>query len=237
MKPSRKRVARLLAFGPAVIMVCVTAFVASGASIVGGATAASTVGVSGSVSSTFSTDPGLTGCADETLTSFASAFAASNGCQISFTSNNATGAEVVFDNNNTGVGQSEAFFCSDADGAGTTYTRSCSTDASRLENLVGKGNAIAADTFGLALTAVGGGGSSLTTSAGSGVSAADATPLATDLIWAGVPAQGAAVQLCSLAEPNSTTSTCDFVFGGQGEGATQGAGDYTGTLRLTAQLL
>ncbi len=236
MKPTRKRTTRLLAFGPALVMMCVTAYVASGASVVGGATAASTVGVSGTVSSSFSTDPGVTGgagatgCGDESVgTSFATAFAASNGCQISFSSNNGTGSQVAFENDNAGAVD---FFCADPDGAGA-LPRSCAADGNTVNDLTGTGNTLAAEGFGLALMAVGGDAGTL---AGAGVSAADPTPLVGDSVWAGIPDQGSAAVLCRYPGAHTASSTCQFAFGARGKGASQGAGSYSGTLRLTASL-
>ncbi|MCW2925407.1 MAG: hypothetical protein JWM98_2811 [Thermoleophilia bacterium] len=239
MKTSKRT--KLLAFAPALLVVGVTAVVASGASMVSGATAASTVAVNGTVASTFSTSPttgtgsGPTSCTDETLVNFTGTFAASDGCQISFTSNNPTGAEVVMTNNSA---TDPAFFCADPDGAGAAV-RTCASDAVRLEDLVGTGNTIpaASDFFGIALMSVGGTGATTgTTVAGSGVSAPNAAPTGASAVWAGIPKLAATSQLCKITENNATTSTCQFKFGGSGEGATQSAGDYTGTLKLTAQL-
>ena len=239
-----KRTTKLLAFAPALLMIGITAVVASGVSIVSGATAASTVAVTGNVGSSLSTSPGVTGgagaegCGDEALAAFATNFAASNGCTITFSSNNVNGAAVVFENNNVGVGQSEAFFCSDGvDGVGGV--RSCATDTGRLDDLVGSGNTIAAsdDAFGIALADAKG---DAATVAGSGVAGEFAIGGldGTDAAWSGIPANGAAVQLCRIPQPNGgSNSECQFAFGGAGEGGTQGAGDYTGTLSLTAGLL
>jgi len=235
------RTTKALAFAPALVAIGVTAIAASGLSLVSGATAATSVAVSGEVTSTFSTTPGATGgagatgCADETIASFASAFAASNGCRVSFSSNNGSGSELTFENQNTGAGQNEAFFCSDGDdGAGGT--RDCTLDVDRLEDVSGGPGTIAngSDQFGIALVATGGDGATVK---GAAMANADATPTGADSIWVGIPANGAAAQLCAIAQPNSTSSTCDFVFGGSGEGGTQGAGDYTGTMSLTAALL
>jgi hypothetical protein len=238
MKPTKhsKRSMRLLAFGPALVIACVTAYAASGVSVVGSATGASTVGVTGTVGSTFSTDPGVTGgngatgCADETVgTSFASSAGISNGCTITWSSNNGTGSEVVFENDNAGAVD---FFCADPDGAGA-LPRDCSTDANTVDDLTGNGNDLTGQGFGIALVSTAGGDGA---TAGSGVSAADSSPDASESIWAGVPDQGSAAQLCSYGGANSTTSSCNFVFGALGKGGTQGAGDYTGTLRITAAL-
>jgi hypothetical protein len=234
--PRSKRVTRLLAFGPALVMVSVTAWVASGASVVGTATGASTVGVTGTVSSSFSTDPGITGgggasgCADESVgAGFASTAAASNGCTITFSSNNATGAHVVFDNNNAGAVD---FFCGDPDGAGA-LPRDCATNGNTVDDLVGSGNMIVAEGFGLALKSVGGDAG---TARGSGISALNPAATLGAASWSGIPDQGSAVELCDFPSANTTNSTCNFAFGALGKGGTQGAGDYSGTLRLTAAL-
>lgn len=237
-----RRKSTALAFLPALLAIGVTAVVASGASLISSATASTSVAVSGSVSSSFSTSPGATGgagatgCADETIASFASAFARSNGCEVSFSSNNFTGSELVFENQATGVGQSEAFFCSDGiTGAGGT--RSCAVDSGRVDDLpAGAPTTIAdgSDTFGIALMAVNDVAEG--TAVGSDMAAVDSDPQGTDSVWVGIPANGAPKQLCAMGGSNSGTSTCQFAFGGSGEGGAQGAGDYTGTLSLTAAL-
>lgn len=234
--PHSKRATRLLAFGPALVMISVTAWVASGASVVGTATGASTVGVTGTVSTSFSTDPGVTGgggatgCTGESVGSgFATVAGVSDGCTISFSSNNATGANVVFDNNNAGAVD---FFCADPDGAGA-LPRSCATDGNTVNDLVGPGNALTAEGFGIALKSVGGDAG---TARGAGISALNAGASAAAASWSGIPDQGSAVELCDFPGANATTSTCNFAFGALGKGGTQGAGDYSGTLRLTAAL-
>ncbi|MCW2961343.1 MAG: hypothetical protein JWM90_1730 [Thermoleophilia bacterium] len=240
MQKTTKRT-KLIAFVPALVVIGITAFAASGASIITGATAASSIGVGGSVTTSITTNPtvdgsvGGTGCASETIgTTFANASGVSDGCQITFSSNGGNGAEVRFENAETAAGQIEAFFCADADGAGPG-TRTCTAPAGRLEDRPAAPGALAADQFGIALRAVAGDGG--TPTAGAGVAAADASPLAGDLIWVGVPANGASAQLCHSTAPNTTGTTCDFVFGGYGAGtASQGSGDYTGTLNVTTTL-
>jgi hypothetical protein len=235
MKSTRKRTMRLMAFGPALVMVCIAAYAASGVSVVSSATGASTVGVAGSVTSTFSADPGLTGgtgplaCGDESVGAFASTAGMSDGCQVSFSSNNGTGSHIVFENDQAGA---VPFFCGDPDGAGA-LPRDCSTAANTVSNLTGTGNQLTADSFGLALMAIGGDAGVV---AGSGVSAPNAAPGATDNVWAGIPAQGSAAELCRFPGAHTTNTTCQFKFGALGKGGVQGAGDYTGTLRLTTAL-
>lgn len=237
MKPTQKRTMRLLAFGPALVVIFATAYVASGVSVVGSASGVSTVGVAGTVASTFSTDPGVTGglgatgCADESVGStFKTAAGISNGCTITFSSNNGTGSEVVFENNNVGAVD---FFCADPDGGGV-LPRSCATNQNTVDDLVGSGNTLATEGFGLALVSTAGGDGA---TAGTGVSAADPTPTDIEGIWAGIPDNGSAVQLCRYGSANTAAgSSCNFVFGALGKGVTQGAGDYTGTMLLTAAL-
>lgn len=242
-KKTRSRRARLLAFTPALVCIGVTAFVASGASLVPGASAVTTVGVSGTVSSTFTADPtagggsGPTSCTDETLTSFDSAFAASDGCQISFTTNNINGATVTMDNALSGANDANGFFCADPAGAAP---RDCGaagaagTEA-RLDNVAAVNSTITADTFGVALMSIGGSGG---VSAGAGAPTVNAAPTAATPVWNPIPANGAGTVLCQTSGPNSgTSSTCQFKFGGRGSGASQGAGAYSGSLRLTTALL
>ena len=234
--PRSKRITRLMAFGPALVVICVTAYAASGVSLVGSATGASTVGVTGTVSTSFSTDPttttggGPTACDDESVGSFASAFVASNGCTLTWSSNNGTGSEIVFENDNAGAVD---FFCGDPDGAGA-LPRDCTTNSNTVDDLVGTGNTLATEGFGLALVSTGGDAG---TTNGAGVSAAfGSVPAATDAVWAGIPDQGSSVRMCSIPGPNATNSNCNFVFGALGKGGVQGAGDYSGTLRVTAAL-
>jgi hypothetical protein len=241
MKNIRSRRARLLAFAPALVCIGVTAFVASGASLVSGASAVTSVNVTGTVSTTLATDPvitgggGATGCADETLASgFASAFRVSNGCQVSINSNGLNGVSVLMDNNNAAANDANGFFCVDADGAGAG-ARDCGTvgnQEARLDNVTGVNQTVnAADTFGVTLMAVAGSGSP---AAGTGApTLSGATPTAAAAVWNEIPDNGAATQLCRTAGPNTTDATCQFAFGGQGSGATQSSGDYSGTLRLT----
>ncbi len=158
-RPLTSRRHKLLAAAPALVVIGITALAASGLSLISGATAASTVGVTGTVASSFSTSPtttgggGATGCADEDLgPNFRSAAIASNGCTISFSSNNATGSQVVFENDNAGAVD---FFCGDPDGAGA-LPRDCATDGNTVNDLVGSGNTLASEGFGIALKSVGG---------------------------------------------------------------------------------
>ncbi|MCW2971936.1 MAG: hypothetical protein JWN72_209, partial [Thermoleophilia bacterium] len=231
--PRSKR-SRLLVFAPTLICIGVVAFIASGASIVPGANAVTAIGVTGTVNSTFTVDPGstggsgITGCADESIgTTFAATAAMSNGCQISVTSNSVNGVTVTFDNNNAAANDANGFFCADPDTAGP-LPRECGAVGAlgnRVGNVSGTNKAIGANKFGLALRAVGGDGG---IAAGAGAPTVDATPTTAETIWNEIHANGAGTALCATTGPNTTGSTCDFVFGGQGQGAAQGAGAYTG---------
>ncbi|MCW2949215.1 MAG: hypothetical protein JWN41_228 [Thermoleophilia bacterium] len=236
---------RYLVFVPALLCIGATAFIASGASLVPGASAVSTVSITGNIGSSFSTDPtvsggaGATGCADETLTTFAAAFAASNGCTITFNTNNVNGATVAMDNNYSGANDANGFFCVDPDVAGPA-ARNCGaagaggTEA-RVDNVAAVNSTITSDTFGVALMSVGGSGG---TAAGTGAPTVNAAPVAATAAWNPIPANGAGSQLCHSTGPNTAVdSTCQFKFGGQGSGASQAAGDYSGTMRLTTSLL
>lgn len=240
-RPPMSRRHKLLAAAPALVVIGITALTASGLSVVTGATAASTVGVTGTVATAGSADPEITNpgadCADdgtnETLANFGTNFAATDGCRVDFYTNNVDGAEVLFEDD---FGAAGAFFCSDGDPtAGIQMgTRSCATDLGRLDNVPAQGSTIlsSSDRFGLALMTAAGGG---TVAAGSGVSAPDATPDGTEAIWS--PIDTTQRQLCTTSTPNTsgTLANCQFAFGGAGEGAGQGSGDYYGRIRLTIQ--
>lgn len=235
----RNRTMKFLAFAPAALAIGVTAMTAAGGSLVSGATAASTVTVGGNVASSLSADPtidggtGTTGCASETLGTFAATFASSDGCEISFSSNSVSGSEVVFENDTVGDAR---FFCADPPGAAV---RDCTPDSGSLDDAPAGPAAIAngSDSFGIALMGL----NSVTPAdvplRGSAMAAPNAAPGGTDPVWVGIPLEGAAgVQLCRMAGANTTSpSRCQFKFGGSGDAA-QGAGTYTGTLRLTAQV-
>lgn len=253
MAPRPRKMTRrqkLLAFGPALVVGCMTIYVASGASVVSSASGVTNVNVVGSVSTSFSADPGVTagagatGCDDETLgTGFKSTAAVSNGCTITFSSNNGTGSRVVFDNANAGAVD---FFCADpdrvdlnADGdvvdvgeSDGALARSCAADGNTVNDLpAGAVADLTAEGFGIALTAIGGDGGA----AGGGVTAAAAANPAT-VQWGGIPDNGSAQALCTYGTAHTASSSCNFVFGGLGKGVTQGAGAYSGTLRLTTEL-
>jgi len=235
--PRNKRMC-LLAFAPTLVCIGAVAFIASGASIVPGASAVTTaVAVDGTVNSTFTVDPGTTGgtgatgCADETLgNAFASAPVVSNGCRVTFTANSVNGVTITFDNNLAGANDGNGFFCADPAGAAPRDCGILGDQENRLEDVTGVNQALAADTFGLALVGVGGDGG---TAAGAGAPTVDSTPNPGDASWNQIHAKNSGTALCATTGPNGGTgSTCDFVFGGQGSGASQGSGVYTGSLRL-----
>jgi hypothetical protein len=236
MKSTRKRMTRLLAFGPALVLVCATAYVASGASVVSSATAVSTAGVTGTVATAGSSDPDVTdaSCAGETsvggealAATWTSTLQYTNGCLLSFWTNNATGAHV--DYVDTFGAAAPAAFCLDpTPGVATPGDRDCSTDAKRADDS-GAGAAIAngGDAFGIALTALGGGATN-----GTGATAAPvANPTTASAVWYPI---SATAELCKTTVSNTsgTPATCQFKIGGSGE-ATQGAGTYYGNATLT----
>lgn len=228
MKKS-KRMTRLLAFGPALVMVAVTAFVASGASIVGGANA-SLVNVTGSVNGSVSTDATsvVGSCTDTALDNFETAFDATDDCTVEFAANYAAGAEVQFSDNNGGA----AFFCSDGV-VGAGGTRDCTVAGNRVEN-VAANSALTNDTVGIALTSTNAaGGVEPATRGATFIDAADvnAAPTAGDAVW--YPITAAAQELCFTTAPNTNTR-CSFRVGADGDSAT-GSGDYTGQINLTTQ--
>ena len=221
--PLNKRVTRLLAFGPALVIILATAYVASGASVVGSASG-STVNITGSVASSVSTNATLTGCADQDLATFEAGFDQTDNCTVEFAANYATGAEVQFEDNNNG---NPAFFCSDGV-VGAGGVRDCSVAGNRVEN-VGANAAITNDTLGIALTALA--GTEVPTRGSAFIDAADvdATPTAAEAIW--YPITDADQELCFTTAPN-TSSLCTFRVGADGDAAT-GDGDYTGQIDLT----
>ncbi len=242
MKPTRKRTTRLMAFGPALVMMCVTAYVASGASVVGSAAAVSTAGVQGTVATAGSSDPDVSDpdCAGEnsatgetlaagwesalTMTGGAGA-----GCTLTFWTNNGNGATVNYADDYGGA----TFFCLDGAPGGTAdATRICGIDNQNVGN-VAPGGAIANgdDEFGIALTDVTGGGGATNGTGATGTPVA--TPATTDAVW--WPITAATQQLCRTTTSNTaaTLANCTFKLGGSGEGATQGAGTYYGRAVLT----
>lgn len=236
MKSTRKRMTRLLAFGPAVVLVSMTAYVASGASVVSSATAVSTAGVTGTVATAGSTDPDVTDatCAGETSAggealgaTWTSTLQTTNGCKLTFWTNNATGATINYAD--TFGAAAAGFFCLDpTPGTGTPADRDCSSDAKMADDVpAGGAIANASDRFGIALTALGGGATNGTGATGTPV----VNPSTTDAVWWPI---SASAQLCKTTTSNTsgTPADCTFKLGGSGE-ATQGAGTYYGNATLT----
>lgn len=237
MKPTRKRATRLMAFGPALVMICVTAYVASGASVVGSASAVSTAGVTGTVATAGSSDPDVSSgtCSGETSATgealaagWESALTMTDGCQLTFWTNNGNGATVNYADDYGGA----TFFCLDPTPGGTGVGRVCGTDNQNVDNTPAAG-AIAngSDRFGIALTAVSGGGGATNGTGATGTPVA--TPGVADAVW--WPITAATQQLCRTTGSNTsgTLANCTFKLGGSGEGATQGAGSYYGRAVLT----
>lgn len=227
MAPRPRKLSRrqkLIAFAPALVVGCMTAYIASGASVVSGATA-STVNITGAVNGSISTDATMTGCAaTENLANFHTAFAQTPACTVTFAANYASGAEIQYED--TAVAQ-PAFFCSDGV-VGAGGVRDCSVAANRVEN-VGANQPITNDTIGLCLTALGGTG--VVPTAGTDVEAPQAAAAGTAMWY---PITDADRELCFTTAP-TTNSTCTFVIGADGDAAT-GSGDYTGQIDLsTAQ--
>jgi hypothetical protein len=216
---------KLLAFGPALVMIGLTAVVASGASIIPGATAANTITVNGTVSAGMSVTSDTTSACTGGTNAIADigdfsdgAFHSAPGCTVSFASNSTNGADVeVSDNDGTAP-----FFKTGAGG----------TDNTELDNVTNAagGAALADDTFGIALTATGG-----TPAPAAGTNfTIDATPTGAETIWG---ALGAGAQnICGTTAVTTATQNCDFVFGVDSPGTSGGqtAGSYTGTALVVA---
>lgn len=250
-RPSRKlsRRQRLVAFGPALVVVGVTAVTASGLSIVNSATA-SNVDVVGTVSAATVIDatPGGAGCPDpdgggplgETM-DFGGSWAgtptvigtAGAFCEITFASTGGSGAQLRFQNALPGA----EVFCNDPPGAAP---RSCA--AGNVNDVPGIGSTLngGTDRFGLALATVSG-GATADNAAGTGVSPADGTPLPGDSIWAPVPDNGSPAQMCATTGPNpdpGDEAVCGFAVGVNGEGAAvQPSGDYSGRINFSVAAL
>jgi hypothetical protein len=229
MAPRPRKLSRrqkLIAFAPALIVGCMTIYVASGASVVSGATA-STVNISGSVNGSVATDATLSGCADTALDTFEAGYDVTSGCTVTFAANYGAGAEVQFEDNNNG---NAAFFCSDGV-VGAGGTRSCATAEDRVEN-VAANSAITNDTLGIALTGMTGAGNDTGTRGSAFIDAADvdSSPTAAEAIW--YPITDADQELCFTTLASSTSTTCTFVVGADGDAATA-SGDYTGQIDLT----
>lgn len=238
MKTSKRT--KLFAFTPALVVIGITAMTASGVSVVSGATAASTVGLSASVAAAGSSDPDVSagGCDGDGAasaevrellpTGFESSLQMTDGCTLTFWTNNAKGATVLYANALAGA----AFLCVDPSYGTVPTDRKCDPNTS-LANVPAAG-AIAngTDKFGIALTATPTGGGGVVN--GTGATATPVlTPTATDAVW--YPVTATAQELCKTGTSNTSTTlaNCMFKLGGSGEGPTQGAGTYYGRAQLT----
>src|SRR4051812_40691232 len=108
MSPKFSRRHKLLAFAPAVVVIGITAIVASGLSIIPGATAANTVVVNGTVTASMSvsSDTSTAACGGGTpgilsVGDFSDgAFHASGGaCTLTYATNDPSGAHVAISDN------------------------------------------------------------------------------------------------------------------------------------------
>lgn len=216
---------KLLAFGPALAAIGLTAVAASGASIIPGATAASsTLTVNGNVVAGMSVTPDTTNACGGTASTGVGDFsngafvAATSSCTVSFATNSTAGANVTIDDSTDAT----PFFIT---GLGDA-------DNNTLDNVtaVAGGTTLGDDMFGVALTAT----------AGSPLPAAgpnfeiDGTPgaVAGETIWG--PIAAAPANICQTTALTSTTQSCTFTFGVDGQGPTQTAGTYSGTANVLA---
>lgn len=228
---SKKRTSRLLAFGPALVMICATTFVASGASVVGSATgASSTIDVTGNVAAGMSVTPDTTSACTGGTNAIAAIGDFSDGayheagapCTISFATNSTNGAYVTIDD-----ADAVPFFCTNSCTAGTNDS---------VENVAAAagGSALANDTFGAALLATTGTPKPV---AGTNFEneELDGTPgvyNGATTIWA--PVDAAPSRICETTALTTATQGCTFTFGVDGQGATQTAGAYSGTANILA---
>lgn len=216
---------KLLAFGPALLAIGTTAIVASGASIIPGATAANTLTVNGSVATTMSIPSDTTSACSGTAISNLGAFedgavhTSPAACTISFASNSVNGVNVTVADNDAAA----PFFKTGAGG----------TDNSELDNVTpgAGGVALADDSFGIALTATAG---TPTPAAGANfeIDGTPATQTGGETIWGPVGAANATI--CETTALTTATQSCSFVFGVDGQGATQTSGSYTGVANIVA---
>lgn len=225
---SKKRTSRLLAFGPALVMICATAFVASGVSVVGSATgASSTLDVTGSVAAGMSVTPDTTSACTGGTNAIAAIGDFSDGayhqagapCTISFATNSTNGAYVTIDDANA-----VPFFC-------TASCAAASNDSVENVAAAAGGSALGNDNFGVALTAVGGTPAPV---AGTNfeIDPTPGTQTGAETIWA--PVDAAPARMCETSALTTATQSCTFTFAVDGQGATQTAGSYTGTANILA---
>jgi hypothetical protein len=214
---------KLLAFAPALVVIGITAAVASGISLVPGAGAASsTITIDGSVSAGMSVSPDTTtACAGSSTISFGdftlgNPVVSGSTCTVSFATNSTNGANVTID---------------DADAAPFFCTGAC-TAASNLsvENVAANagGTALTDDTFGVAVKATAG-----TPAPAAGANfTINGTPTTGAAIWG--PIAAAPSNLCSTIAVTSVTQSCSFVFGLDGQNSTNTPGSYGGTANVLA---
>jgi hypothetical protein len=216
---------KLLAFAPALVVIGITAAVASGISLVPGAGAASsTITIDGSVSAGMSVTPDTTAaCAGSSTVSFGdfttgAPVVSGSGCTVSFATNSTNGANVSIDDTDAAP-----FFC----------TGAC-TAASNLSvenvaaNAVTHGTALSDDTFGVAVTGTAG-----TPAPAAGANfTIDGTPTAAEAIWG--PVAAAPSNLCETTAVTSVTQSCSFAFGLDGQNSTNTPGAYGGTANVLA---
>lgn len=213
---------KVVAFTPALVVLGITALTASGMSVVPGATAANTVTASGTVTKTMSVplDTADGNCAAQSVGDFTDgAFRTSVGtCMVTFATNSTAGAAVTIRDNDS----TAPFFC----------TAAC-TDASN--NSLGGPSALGPealgnDQFGVAVQAVGG---SPTPTAGSEFAVdPDGVPTAAELIWG--PVGTTDLTICATSSETTANNTCTLRFAVDGQGSTQTAGTYNGTVYLNA---
>lgn len=217
---------KLLAFGPALAAIGLTAVVASGASIIPGATAASsTVTVNGNVVAGMSVTPDTTSACGGSSTTGVGDFsdgafrAAASTCTVSFATNSTAGANVTVDD----ASDTTPFFIT---GLGDA-------DNNTLDNVtaVAGGTTLGDDQFGIALTGTAG---SPLPAAGPNfeIDTTPATQVAGETIWG--PIAAAPANICQTTALTDTTQSCTFGFAVDGQGSTQTAGTYSGTLNVLA---
>lgn len=222
----QRRRRRLVAWLPAAFVIVGSIVTAAGISLIPGATAApvtatTTVSVNGTVGSSIAVSNGCVGSVTFGA-SFTSGGAAqvSPTCDVDFDTNNTVGAQLFQRDNDAAA----PFFCADqnangcADEGGTAFA---------FENKGAGEGALAADQFGIAVTAVAGDETPSTTWT------ADATPTAAEAIWHPI---GAANDEGCRNDGPTTGTTCTFAYGGF-PGAPQNSGNYTGTVLFTASTL
>ena len=216
---------KLVAFGPAIVVIGLTAALATGWSLIPGAGAASTLTVGGTVSAGMSVNPDTaTACAGTNSTSVGDfsdgAFHGSAAnCTVSFATNSVNGANVTID---------------DADAIPFLCTGSCTAGSNNtVENVTAAagGAALADDTFGVALVSVAGTPAPVA-GANFKVDPSPASQTGGEAIWG--PIDAAPANICQTSAVTTVTQSCTFGFGVDGQGATQTSGSYSGTANILA---